>query len=51
MAAIGGRAAHQAGTAWEWNKAEAIEAGRKGGLETGRRLRARKATQTPKETT
>lgn len=28
----GGRAAHKAGTAHRWTKAEAAEAGRKGGL-------------------
>lgn len=37
LASMGGKAAHAAGTAHEWTPAEAREAGRKGGLSTGRR--------------
>jgi general stress protein YciG len=44
MARKGGIAAHKyPGGTWEWTKAEAAEAGRKGGLETWRRRRAAKA--------
>jgi uncharacterized protein len=37
----GGRAAHQKGTAHEFDSEEAREAGRKGGLVSGERRRAR----------
>jgi general stress protein YciG len=39
IASAGGRAAHAKGTAHTWNSDEAKEAGRKGGLATGRRQR------------
>lgn len=32
VARLGGKAAHKLGTAHEWTREEAIEAGRKGGL-------------------
>ena len=37
IARMGGRAAHEKGTAHEWTSAEAREAGRKGGLNSHRR--------------
>jgi general stress protein YciG len=40
IASKGGRAAHEKGTAHEWNSEEAREAGRKGGLESHARRRA-----------
>lgn len=44
LARKGGIAAHKyPGRSWEWTRPEAIEAGRKGGLETWRRRRAAKA--------
>lgn len=39
ISSMGGRAAHQRGTAHEFTKEEAREAGRKGGTESGRRRR------------
>ena len=39
IASMGGKAAHQKGTAHEWTSEEAREAGRRGGL-AGRRRRA-----------
>jgi len=39
IAAKGGRAVHKKGTAHEWNKKEAAEAGRKGGSSTKGRWR------------
>jgi general stress protein YciG len=39
IASKGGRAAHQKGTAHEWTREEAQEAGRKGGREAHRRRR------------
>jgi len=41
IASKGGRAAHQKGTAHEWTTEEAREAGRKGGMVSGGRRRAR----------
>ncbi len=46
IASKGGRAAHQKGTAHEWTREQAREAGRKGGLATKRRL-SRDAPSTP----
>ena len=40
IASKGGRAAHQKGTAHEWNSEEARVAGRKGGLASGARRRS-----------
>lgn len=37
IARLGGRAAHQKGTAHEWTPNEAVEAGRKGGLAASQR--------------
>jgi len=37
IASAGGTAAHAVGTAHEWNRDSAREAGRKGGTESGRR--------------
>ena len=37
IASKGGKAAHQKGTAHEWTREEAVHAGRKGGLASGRR--------------
>ncbi len=37
IASKGGKAAHLSGTAHEWTSEEAREAGRKGGLASGRR--------------
>ena len=47
----GGKAAHQKGTAHEFDSEEAREAGRKGGLVSGGRRRAREATvnEAPRE--
>lgn len=42
IASLGGKAAHKAGTAHEWNSEEAREAGRKGGVESHRRRRENK---------
>jgi uncharacterized protein len=39
IASKGGRAAHEKGVAHRWNRAEAREAGRKGGLANKRRRR------------
>jgi general stress protein YciG len=39
IASKGGRAAHAKGTAHQWSREEAREAGRKGGLAQGRRRR------------
>jgi len=41
----GGKAAHQKGTAHEFDSNEAREAGRKGGMVSGGRRRAREQTQ------
>lgn len=41
IASKGGRAAHEKGTAHEWTREEAIEAGRKGGLRSGARSKIR----------
>jgi uncharacterized protein len=56
IASKGGRAAHEKGTAHEWNSEEAREAGRRGGLESHRRRAAAaaaaatiKPAQTPSE--
>ena len=38
IASKGGKAAHQKGTAHEWTRQEASEAGRKGGMATRRRI-------------
>jgi general stress protein YciG len=38
IASKGGKAAHQKGTAHEWTRDEARDAGRKGGLASHRRL-------------
>ncbi len=43
IASMGGKAAHQKGTAHEWTVEEAREAGRKGGMASQRRRR-RQAT-------
>lgn len=47
----GGKAAHQKGTAHEFDSEEAREAGRKGGMVSGGRRRAREAAanETPRE--
>jgi general stress protein YciG len=42
----GGKAAHQKGTAHEFNSNEAREAGRKGGMVSGGRRRSREAANT-----
>jgi general stress protein YciG len=50
----GGKAAHQKGTAHEFDSEEAREAGRKGGMVSGGRRRAREAalnTTAPREAT
>ena len=48
----GGKAAHQKGTAHEFDSEEAREAGRKGGMVSGGRRRAREAgTPNPEVTT
>lgn len=39
IASQGGRAAHEKGVAHEWNRAEAMEAGRKGGKISGSKRR------------
>lgn len=44
IASMGGKAAHQKGTAREWTSEEAREAGRKGGLRTQSR---KKLIETP----
>lgn len=46
---MGGRRAHQLGTAHEWTPAEAAEAGRKGGLSGGRGRGRSKHTRGPAE--
>lgn len=43
IASMGGKAAHKQGVAHEWTPEEASEAGRKGGLASGRKSRERKA--------
>ena len=43
----GGKAAHQKGTAHEFDSEEAREAGRKGGMVSGGRRRAREQSQRP----
>jgi general stress protein YciG len=45
----GGKAAHQKGTAHEFDSEEAREAGRKGGMVSGGRRRAREAQRTAAE--
>ena len=45
IARKGGRAAHEKGTAHEWTREEAHEAGRKGGLASHRRRRQQLAEQ------
>lgn len=35
IASLGGKAAHQQGVAHQWNRQEAIAAGKKGGLKSG----------------
>ena len=40
IASQGGRAAHELGVAHEWNRTEAQEAGKKGGLLSGFKRRA-----------
>ena len=42
IAVMGGKAAHARGTAHEWDSAEAMEAGRKGGLSSKRKRQAHK---------
>lgn len=44
IASKGGKAAHAAGTAHEFSREEASEAGRKGGEATARARRAKKTT-------
>lgn len=39
IASKGGKAAHQQGTAHEWNSEEAVAAGRKGGLSSSKRFK------------
>ncbi len=39
IASQGGKAAHQKGVAHQWDRAEAIAAGRKGGLSSGTKKR------------
>jgi general stress protein YciG len=46
----GGKAAHQKGTAHEFDSEEAREAGRKGGMVSGGRRRAREAQRAAAET-
>ena len=46
IASKGGKAAHKKGTAHEWTSEEAREAGRKGGIASHQRRRAR-MTDTP----
>lgn len=43
IASNGGKAAHVKGTAHEWTSDEAREAGRKGGMASGRLRKAREA--------
>jgi len=46
IAARGGKSAHERGTAYEWTKKQAREAGRKGGLvRAARRREAREALE------
>ena len=45
IASMGGRAAHAKGTAHQWTKEEAAAAGRKGGVNSHRNLRAKKLAQ------
>jgi general stress protein YciG len=47
IAAKGGRAAHQKGTAHEWTSEEAREAGRKGGLASHRNRQLRRDINAP----
>ena len=47
IASKGGKAAHQQGTAHEWDSYEASEAGRKGGIASARARAARRAGITP----
>jgi hypothetical protein len=47
IASMGGKAAHQKGTAHEWSSEEARAAGRIGGLKSGARHRRRAADKTP----
>ena len=50
IASKGGRAAHEKGTAHEWNSAEAREAGRKGGMASHRhrsQLMAEEGAESP----
>lgn len=47
----GGKAAHQKGTAHEFDSEEAREAGRKGGMVSGGRRRARENANRPSEQT
>jgi uncharacterized protein len=42
IASLGGKAAHEKGTAHQWTTETAKLAGRKGGLETARRRKAKK---------
>ena len=49
IARMGGRAAHVKGTAHEWSREEAREAGRKGGLAMQRRHRDMKTPRTATE--
>ncbi len=51
MAGIGGKAAHQRGTAHEWNPEAAALAGRKGGLVRAQRLRDKKLTKETEQPT
>lgn len=51
MAALGGRAAHAKGVGHEWTSQEAAEAGRKGGVASGRLRRARGPVRGPKGAT
>lgn len=44
IASKGGKAAHKKGTAHEWTREEAAEAGRKGGQQSSRRRPAPPAT-------
>jgi uncharacterized protein len=45
----GGKAAHQKGTAHEFDSEEAREAGRKGGMVSGGRRRARESANAPRQ--
>lgn len=47
IASLGGKAAHQQGVAHQWSRQEAIAAGKKGGLKSGRTRNANREESDP----